>query len=325
EWDAKDAEKYYAQALEYFRKAREKRDAVSLYAAINDDLKKQSIPTQKPTTLNQWKRTIYHDEDPLKLYNAANAPSWYISDKEKNCVFVLGLVAFSNQKYDIAKEHWERIKEYSPETAVIDPRLPVTVHKRLIKSCRLKAMAFWPEEKDGIRNKNILLKIQYAEYLILLAKYPEAIEFFNKILKDSKNDVVKAVAMFGIAMTNSLWFEDKTHQTALSIYKNIIENKKLRKHAIYGRTVMEYAKLHMAISGGHKKAMPIFKVYLGLFPKGRYRREAEYKIACCCIMMGEIDKAKAIYEKLKNGEDAYEFFLKAEIDEYIKNKQENSK
>ena len=60
EWNAKDAEKYYSQALDWFRKAREKRDAVSLYAAMNDDLKKQSAPTQKPTTLNQWKRIVYH-------------------------------------------------------------------------------------------------------------------------------------------------------------------------------------------------------------------------------------------------------------------------
>ena len=49
EWNAKDAEKYYSQALAWFRKAREKRDALSLYAAMDDDLKKQSASTQKPT------------------------------------------------------------------------------------------------------------------------------------------------------------------------------------------------------------------------------------------------------------------------------------
>lgn len=49
EWNAKDAEKYYTQALEYFRKAREKRDAVSLYAPINDDLKSQTATTEEST------------------------------------------------------------------------------------------------------------------------------------------------------------------------------------------------------------------------------------------------------------------------------------
>ena len=84
EWDAKDAEKFYKQALDWFRKAREKRDALSLYAPVNDDLKTQILPTQRPTTLDQWKRIVYHDEDPLKLYNTANAPVWYMDDKEKN-------------------------------------------------------------------------------------------------------------------------------------------------------------------------------------------------------------------------------------------------
>ena len=96
EWNAKDAEKYYSQALDYFQKSREKRDAMSLYAAMSDDLKKQTAPVQKPATLNQWKRIEYHDEDPLKLYNTANAPVWYVSDKEKNCIFALGFIAFSD-------------------------------------------------------------------------------------------------------------------------------------------------------------------------------------------------------------------------------------
>ena len=105
EWNAKESEKYYSKALKWFQSARQKRDALSLYASMDEKLKTQTIPTQKPTTLNKWKRTVYHEEDPLKLYNSANAPSWYISDKEKHCVFALGFVAFSNGKYEIAKKY----------------------------------------------------------------------------------------------------------------------------------------------------------------------------------------------------------------------------
>ena len=124
EWNAKDAEKYYSLALAWFRKAREKRDALSLYAAMNDDLKKQSVPTQKPTTLNQWKRIVYHDEDPLKLYNTANAPIWYVDDKEKNCVFVIGFINLLAGRYDIAKSNWEKLPVLDPDILNIDPRLP---------------------------------------------------------------------------------------------------------------------------------------------------------------------------------------------------------
>ena len=167
EWNAKDAEKYYSQALDWFRKAREKRDAVSLYAAMNDDLKKQSAPTQKPTTLNQWKRIVYHDEDPLKLYNTANAPVWYVDDKERNCIYVLGFLAFSDGKYDNAKHYWEKILSLSPDIAAVDQRLP-NVQSRLLQACRMNAMAFWPEEKAFLKQSGLRLKFLNSEYLILI-------------------------------------------------------------------------------------------------------------------------------------------------------------
>ncbi|MDD5727543.1 MAG: hypothetical protein PHV59_03170, partial [Victivallales bacterium] len=106
EWNAKDAEKYYSQALTWFKQAREKRNALSLYAPMSNDLRQQTKATQKPTTLNKWKRTVYHEEDPLKLYNTAASPSWYVSDKEKNCLFVLGFCKYLNEKYQDAFELW---------------------------------------------------------------------------------------------------------------------------------------------------------------------------------------------------------------------------
>ena len=47
EWDAKDAEKYYSQALAWFKRAREKRNALSLYAPMSNDLKNQTKATQR--------------------------------------------------------------------------------------------------------------------------------------------------------------------------------------------------------------------------------------------------------------------------------------
>ena len=152
EWDAKDAEKYYSQALDWFRKARERRDALSLYAPVNDDLKTQILPTQRPTTLNQWKRIVYHDEDPLKLYNTANAPVWYIDNEEKNCVYILGFLAFADNKYEIAESYWEKLPALDPDILSMDPRLS-NVHKRLMASVKAKYMLFSSEEKKDVKQK----------------------------------------------------------------------------------------------------------------------------------------------------------------------------
>ena len=202
EWNAKEAEKYYSQALAWFRKAREKRDALSLYAAMNDDLKKQSVPTQKPTTLNQWKRIVYHDEDPLKLYNTANAPVWYVDDKEKNCIYVLGFLAFADGKYDNAKQYWEKILSLSPDIAAVDQRLP-NVQSRLLQACRMNAMAFWPEEKAFLKQSGLRLKFLNSEYLILIEQFDEAIKGFEKLAKTS--DIrQKALAYIGMLIAVDL-------------------------------------------------------------------------------------------------------------------------
>jgi len=313
EWDAKDAEKYYSQALTWFKQARKKRDAMSLYAPMSNDLKTQTKASQKPTTLNKWQRTVYHKEDPLKLYNTATAPSWYVSDKEKNCVFVLGLVAFANKKYDIAKEYWEQIKGYSPETGVIDSRLPVTVHKRLIKSCRLKAMAFWPEEKDGIKNKNTLLKIQYAEYLILIAKYDDAITFFDNIYKTANNDYVKAVCLIGKSTAMISRSADCDRKQMAKYYSWILKNKKLKKKPIYGKALMESGYLKSSCNGMEKVALPFFIKYCKLFPNGKYYRASKFKQGVCYLSLNQLSKAKRIYQQLKSKPDIYSEFLNSYI------------
>ena len=174
EWDAKDAEKFYKQALDWFRKARENA-TLKFVCPVNDDLKTQILPTQRPTTLNQWKRIVYHDEDPLKLYNTANAPVWYMDDKEKNCVYILGFLAFADNKYEIAESYWKKLPALDPDVLSMDPRLS-NVHKRLMASVKAKYMLFSSEEKKDVNQK---LKLQYGELLYMLEKFPESQEIFQ--------------------------------------------------------------------------------------------------------------------------------------------------
>ena len=76
----------------------------------------------------------------------------------------------------------------------------------------------------------------------------------------------------------------------------------------------------MGTVGGDRNALPLFVQYLTLLKNGRYVREAEYRTACCYISEGKINKAKEVYQKLKNGKDTYEFFLEGRIAKYENNK-----
>ena len=314
EWNAKDAEKYYSQALAWFRKAREKRDALSLYAAMNDDLKKQSVPTQKPTTLNQWKRIVYHDEDPLKLYNTANAPVWYVDDKEKNCIYVLGFLAFADGKYDNAKQYWEKILSLSPDIAAVDQRLP-NVQSRLLQACRMNAMAFWPEEKAFLKQSGLRLKFLNSEYLILIEQFDEAIKGFEKLAKTS--DIrQKALAYIGMLIAVDLTGRNGSKEKAEEFCNWILQQKRLSKEPIYARALLFGGQLKTSRNDMEKKAIPFFKRYIQQFPKGRDIRVVKYDLAKCYLKTGETAKAEALYKDLSAKPDIYTKTLLKRINKY---------
>ena len=314
EWNAKDAEKYYSQALAWFRKAREKRDALSLYAAMNDDLKKQSAPTQKPTTLNQWKRIVYHDEDPLKLYNTANAPVWYVDDKEKNCIYVLGFLAFADGKYDNAKQYWEKILSLSPDIAAVDQRLP-NVQSRLLQACRMNAMAFWPEEKAFLKQSGLRLKFLNSEYLILIEQFDEAIKGFEKLAKTS--DIrQKALAYIGMLIAVDLTGRNGSKEKAEEFCNWILQQKRLSKEPIYARALLFGGQLKTSRNDMEKKAIPFFKRYIQQFPKGRDIRVVKYDLAKCYLKTGETAKAETLYKDLSAKPDIYTKTLLKRINKY---------
>lgn len=314
EWNAKEAEKYYSQALAWFRKAREKRDALSLYAAMNDDLKKQSAPTQKPTTLNQWKRIVYHDEDPLKLYNTANAPVWYVDDKEKNCIYVLGFLAFADGKYDNAKQYWEKILSLSPDIAAVDQRLP-NVQSRLLQACRMNAMAFWPEEKAFLKQSGLRLKFLNSEYLILIEQFDEAIKGFEKLAKTS--DIrQKALAYIGMLIAVDLTGRNGSKEKAEEFCNWILQQKRLSKEPIYARALLFGGQLKTSRNDMEKKAIPFFKRYIQQFPKGRDIRVVKYDLAKCYLKTGETAKAETLYKDLSAKPDIYTKTLLKRINKY---------
>ena len=303
EWNAKDSEKYYSQALAWFRKAREKRDAMSLYAAMNDDLKHQSTPTKKLTTLNQWKRIIYHDEDPLKLYNTANAPVWYIDNKEKECFYVLGFLAFAGGEYDVAKSYWEKVLSLSPDIASLDQRLP-NVQTRLLQACKINAMGFWPEEKAFLKSDNLKLRVLKNEYLILLERFDDAYKGFETLSKMADMHT-RALAVLGMMISVDLSGRDGSKQQAEKLCRWILSQKKLFKEPIYARALLFAGLLKTSRNDMEKEAIPYFEQYVKQFSKGRDIRVVKYSLAKCYLKIGQLSKAESIYRDLSLKQDIY--------------------
>ena len=301
EWNAKDAEKYYSQALDWFRKAREKRDAVSLYAAMNDDLKKQSAPTQKPTTLNQWKRIVYHDEDPLKLYNTANAPVWYVDDKEKNCLLKLGLCAFLNENFTRASEIWLMACKLDTDIMQLSAQNWPSVLMRLADAAKFKTMSFPPQVKKYIKTEKARIKIQTAEFYYILERFCDMKTIFQNIISDPQSDNnAKALSYIGLGMyaemtnsANSAPERKKVasyYQHAMASGKNTpIEEEALARMAFY----------FQAGSETYTDGSALIKQYLKRYPKGEYVPYIKFREGLICLYAGDISAAKKVLKTLE--------------------------
>lgn len=312
EQNASNAEKYYSRAYQYFTAARKKKDALDLFLPLKNDLKAQVSPDKKLNSLSRWKRIVYHEEDPLKLYNTANAPSWYLDTRERDCIYILGFLTFLRGDYKTAQSYWEKILSLSPDIAALDQRLP-NVQTRLLKACRLHAMAFWPEEKEKIRDQQERLRLQYAEFLILQEKHKEARAIFEELTK-SDNEFTVAASYMGIAQITDLM--GTTHDSklvALKYSQKVLGMKKVFKTPLYAKALRFSAGMTLGGKRDYREALKLYQKYNEMFPDGRERRRALYYTAYCHLKLKQRSKAQAIYEELKSENDVYSYNLKRKL------------
>ncbi|MDD2480320.1 MAG: tetratricopeptide repeat protein [Victivallaceae bacterium] len=275
EWNAKEAEKYYSQALEWFRKAREKRDAVSLYAAINDDLKKQSAPTQKPTSFTGWDRIKYHQEDPLKLYNTASSPSWYIEENEKQCLFRVGFFKVAQGKFAEAKPFFIRVLECDPELKIVNSKGTPNIVSRLQAVCDYKRMIFTEDELAKLNSKE-RLKICTGDLYYITSQFDEAKMIYESVLVDNKSSIsAKACALAGIA--NCLEMGDNNFRLALGYFKRIITDKEFKKTALAPRALFRYAE-NIYSSANMKDAIEPFEECVKKYPETEFGELSMFKL-----------------------------------------------
>ena len=277
EWNAKDAEKYYKQALDYFRKAREKRDAVSLYASISDDLKTQTAPTQKPTTLNQWKRIVYHDEDPLKLYNTAEAPIWYIDEQEKNCMFRSGIFEFLNGRFDSARKLWEDAGKLDENLRMLEASGAPNLMKRLRAGCRQGFLVVDAGEQKGV-TRDEKLRILFAEFNFLEERFGDALVMWRKLENlPGVSDPARAIAVLGqgdcLRMLPELYGFDRVKR----LYDRVAKEKALAATPAAARAWYNTAWLTLQAGTKNREAANgLFEECRKRFPKSKYAEASAF-------------------------------------------------
>lgn len=295
EWDAKDAEKYYSQALEWFKTARKKRDALSLYAPLSDDLKKQTVPTQKPTSLNQWERVVYNPEDPLKLYNTEMSPSWYVNEKEKQCLFRMGFFNVVKGNFAEAEPYFTKVLEYDSELKFINSKGTPNIVSRLLAVCKYKRMIFTSEELAKLNN-NERLKICTGDLYYITSQFDEAIKVYRSVLADKSScPTARACALAGIANSLEMGYNDFT--TALSYFNRILADKELNRTSLAPRALFHYAE-NIYSSANMKDAVKPFEECVRKYPKSEFGELSMFKLV-----------AIAYFDSRRRGDMKYRQYL----------------
>jgi tetratricopeptide (TPR) repeat protein len=300
EWDAKDAEKYYSQALNWFKQAREKRNAMSLYAPMSNDLKTQTNATQKPTTLNKWRRTVHHKEDPLRLYNTVSSPSWYTSDKEKNCFFILGFCKYLNENYKEAGELWAKASTFDPNIMKMEAANWPNALKRLKAVARYEKMAFTKEEKKLIKNKRNKIRIQTAELYYMLEDFSQMGDLFNEVINDkaSSNDE-KALSYIGLGICKDMTTLYMKSSERIALAQCFQKAMKLTKSKEIKQDAMFRIACYMDCSSATKKyASEIMEEMLKKYPKGIYVEKIMFRQAMS-VFSPKMDKCIKIFKKMQ--------------------------
>jgi len=278
EWNAKEAGKYYSQALNWFRKARERRDALSLYAGMNDELKKRVQPTRKPTTLNQWKRIVYHDEDPLKLYNIASAPAWYMDDKEKNILLLSGLLYFANGQYDVAEKSWKDACNSDENIRYLESNGLPSLWKRLQISCRQKFLVTDSMEHRGVSSAE-RLKILLAEMYFLSEQTDLSRSLWKNIVSDARSSAAaRAIAILGEA--DCVRMDVEVPRYAESCYERVLRDVKLSKTPVAARAYYNWA--WRTLQKGVKfrlAANQLFEDCASRYPESKYAEASLFYLA----------------------------------------------
>jgi hypothetical protein len=311
-WDADKSSVYYKKALDWFQKVRAQKNAIDLFA-LSEKVKKIAAPKENIFSLNKNYQIEYRKPDVKEIINRNTAP-WYITEKEKNCLFMVGFFDFYNGKYEQARKSFHEVGTFDKILKELESKNIPNALWRLDAACNIKYMVFPQHERNSINGKN-RLKVAYAELKYLLENFDYAKSVFQGLYLDKENkDNARALGALGMAlcMDRSKKAEDLLKEaSALGGKSPIAGNALIRLGKYYqgDRRIKD------------DSAYSSFKKYLKSFPNGTYARDAHFRLGVIYLEKENLSQAENHLKHLKptgNKTSGYYDYLSKKISEFKK-------
>lgn len=286
-WDSKQASYYYKNALDWFRKIRTMKDNIDLFAksAKNGDVARQkkilshSAPMGKNWFIDPWNRMNYRNSNPKEIINRKTAPLWYINEKEKEALFMVGFFLFMEEKFDEAKKCFIQITSVDNDIAMLEKKRIPNAIMRLRGACKQGFLAGMPAEMKPFKGKN-RLKIMFADLQFVISHFKSAEKMYNSIYEDEANrnkPGVKAYALIGVA--NSIWMQrdqEKAYQISERVYREYPNVRPVAAHALMNCGYLASYANDMELN---KKAYKIFYKCYKKYLDTTYGESALFRVA----------------------------------------------
>ena len=228
---------------------------------------------------------------------------WYIDDKEKECIYPLGLLAFANSKYADAWQYWSNTIQLDAEQRELDSANIPNVIMRLRKVCEQKEFLF-PEAQRKSFSDNNKLKLLYAELLFYEEKFILAGNFFKKISTDPKSDNSDRVAAY-LGFTNCAlmsWTAGRTTSERVDFFNKYPKKSLIlaEKTPLHEYALKQCALFLSASTQTNIKAIPYYEQFIKEYPKSRYIDEMLLRLGISYAQEENYEKAEKILRQLKN-------------------------
>lgn len=314
-WDGAKSAFYYKKALNWFRKVRENNDFVDLLTIPQKALA-ISTPPGKLTYLNEWNLTEYRTPGPKEIITPQAAP-WYINDKEKECIFMVGFFKFEEGKFKEAREYFSQISSIDKDIALLERKNFPNALMRLKSCCRTGFIVLPVKSRKLLTSKN-RFKTLYAEFKYILEDFKTAEKFYREILNDphSKN-IDLAAAFMGIGICHDMIMEK---QDSAEFF---IKAYKLSPKTPIGAEGLYRLGCNYQGHGKFEDSIKSFKKYLKEFPDGRRTQNSLFNIIEIYGSLGQTNLCKKYASRFikKYPDSKQSEYLLAKLYKNSKNKE----
>ncbi|NOY75980.1 MAG: tetratricopeptide repeat protein [Kiritimatiellaeota bacterium] len=303
-WDWKKAGVYYEKALKWFRDAREERDAVDLYA-LPPKLASFASPDSPETTLDEWRRTRRRKIDSKEIVNRRTAP-WYVSENEKECLFMTGFLLLESGKPEEALKRFSQVSSIDKNIAFLERKNFPNALMRL-RSCCKTGYIVLPVKCRRLLSRKNKCRIFLAEFKYVLEDLDAAEKIYREVLNDPKSRPIdKAAAMMGIGNCHDLQ-EKKTDDAEW-----FAKAYELSPKSAIGAESLYRLACNNRGNGKFDEAIKRYGEYLRRFPKGSWARSCLFNLAQTCHTAGRKKRFKMAAASFKKR------YPKSELNKYLK-------